>query len=286
MLNSADLDYILSFRDAADVPAQSRADVAAMLREGNLSLYPDGTLRPKQSLTRARALHSVAHALESRGLLKLQKATARPSAKDELTLRPSSGREFVLKTAADAHLFAGFGEGLYPVRVLSIVGGEPVVYHLNAAGEIDYLEARPAPNGAAADRYVRNTNWAWTRTPGEILSRVKNSGRDIGRLLDVRVVSRGASGRALDLELAGTAGTKHVTGRRIHTVLDLPELLFVVDREFDESGNVTRLRFTGRGLGHGVGLCQVGAYGMARAGLSYEKILKSYYTGINLTKLY
>src|SRR3712207_2231809 len=69
LLNSADVSYTLSFRDASDVPAQSRADVAAMLREGHLSLYADGTLRPKQVLTRARALHSVAHALEARGLL-------------------------------------------------------------------------------------------------------------------------------------------------------------------------------------------------------------------------
>jgi SpoIID/LytB domain protein len=33
-------------------------------------------------------------------------------------------------------------------------------------------------------------------------------------------------------------------------------------------------------------MCQVGAYGMARAGLGYEQILKNYYTGIDLTKMY
>jgi len=35
-----------------------------------------------------------------------------------------------------------------------------------------------------------------------------------------------------------------------------------------------------------VGLCQVGAYGLAKQGLSYAQILKAYYTGIDLTKLY
>ncbi|HKG14326.1 MAG TPA: SpoIID/LytB domain-containing protein, partial [Pyrinomonadaceae bacterium] len=286
LLNSADVEYLLSFRDASDVPRQSRADVAAMLREGHLPLYPDGTLRPKQILTRARALRSVAHALEARGLFRLQKATARPSTKESLVLRPTSGKDSNVKVSAGVYLFAGFGEGLYPVRELSIVGGEPVVYHSNASGEIDYLEARPTPSGAATDHYSPFANWAETLTPGGLLSRVPRSAAVVGQLLDVRVRLRGVSGRVLDLELVGTEGTAHIRGGRIRSALGLREQLFVVDRVFDETGRVARFKFTGRGWGHGVGLCQVGAYGMARAGLSYEKILKSYYTGISLTKLY
>jgi stage II sporulation protein D (peptidoglycan lytic transglycosylase) len=62
--------------------------------------------------------------------------------------------------------------------------------------------------------------------------------------------------------------------------------LFVIDRKLDANGNLTGFVFTGRGWGHGVGLCQVGAYGLAKQGLSYAQILKAYYTGIELTKLY
>jgi stage II sporulation protein D len=286
LLNSADVEYILSFRDESDVPQQSRADVAAMLREGHLSLYPDGTLRARQVLTRARVIHSLAHALEARGLLRLQKATARPSMKESLVLRPASGKELNVRVAADAHLFAGVGEGLYAVRELRIVGGEPLVYHSNASGEIDYLEARPSPSGAAADHTSSYANWSKSLTPGEVVSRNQRAASGLGQLLDLRVRRRGVSGRVIDLELVGTEGTAHLRGRRIHTALDLPELLFVIERTFDDGGRVARFTFKGRGLGHGVGLCQVGAYGLARAGLSYEKILKSYYTGISLTKLY
>ena len=286
LLNSADVEYILSFRDASDIYPQSRADVAVMLREGHLSLYPDGTIRARQTLTRARALHSIAHALEARGLLLLRKATARPSAKDALVLRPASGKDSTVKVAAGAYLFVGFGEGLYAVRELNFVGGEAVVYHADTAGEIDYIEARPAINGAATDHYSPFANWAETLTPGEVLSRVARSAASVGQLLDVRVRRRGVSGRVLDLELVGTEGTAHIRGGRIRSALGLREQLFVVDRSFDDAGRVARFKFTGRGWGHGVGLCQVGAYGMARAGLSYEKILKSYYTGISLTKLY
>ncbi|MBC7928989.1 MAG: SpoIID/LytB domain-containing protein, partial [Rubrivivax sp.] len=71
LLNSADVEYLLAFRDAGDLAQQNRSDVAAMLREGHLSLFPDGTLRPRLPLSRARALRSIAHALEARNLLRL-----------------------------------------------------------------------------------------------------------------------------------------------------------------------------------------------------------------------
>ena len=287
LLNSADVQYLLAFRDADEVPQQNRADVAALLREGHLSLFPDGTLRPRQTLTRARVLHSIAHALEARGLLRLQKATARPSLQDSLLLRPASGKgELSLKVAAEAFLFSAFGEGLFAVREINFVGGEPVVYHTDARGEIDYLEARPAASGAATDHYSPFANWAESLTPGEVLSRLSRSIPSVGSLVDLRVRRRGVSGRVLDLEVVGTTSTTHVRGGRVRSALGLREQLFVIDRTFDEAGRVVRFTFTGRGWGHGVGMCQVGAYGLARAGYSYDKILKSFYTGISVTKLY
>jgi stage II sporulation protein D len=44
--------------------------------------------------------------------------------------------------------------------------------------------------------------------------------------------------------------------------------------------------FRGHGNGHGVGLSQWGAYGMASQGYSYEDILKYYYQGVQLKKIY
>ena len=43
---------------------------------------------------------------------------------------------------------------------------------------------------------------------------------------------------------------------------------------------------SGRGWGHGVGMCQVGAYGLAKQGWTAEQILKAYYSGIELTRIY
>ncbi|HEX8354011.1 MAG TPA: SpoIID/LytB domain-containing protein [Pyrinomonadaceae bacterium] len=286
LLNAADVEYHLSFRDASEVPQANRADVALLLREGHLALFTDGTLRPRQPLTRARALRAVSHALEARGLARLQKATARAGAGGALLLRPASGKEAPAAFAPDAHLFRAFGEGLFAVRELELVGGEPLTCHTGARGEIDYLEARPAAGGAAADHVSPFANWSETLTPSAVLSRLARSVPEVGTLLDLRVRRRGVSGRVLDLEVVGTAATAHVRGGRVRSALRLREQLFVIEREFDEGGRVTKYTFKGRGWGHGVGMCQVGAFGLARAGLSYEKILKSFYTGISVSKLY
>jgi stage II sporulation protein D len=286
LLNSADVEYLLAFRDAGDVPQQNRADVAAMLREGHLALFPDGTLRPRLPLSRARVLRWVAHALEGRGLVRLQKATARMGQNGGLVLRPASGKDLTPTVAADAFLFRAFGEALFAARELELVGGEPLTFHMGAGGEVDYVEARPAANGAASDHVSPFANWTETLTPSGVLSRLSRSIPEVGSILDLRVRRRGVSGRVLDLEINGTNGTAHVRGGRIRSALGLREQLFVIDRDYDESGRVTRFTFAGRGWGHGVGMCQVGAYGLARAGLSYDKILKSFYTGISVTKLY
>jgi stage II sporulation protein D len=286
LLNSADVEYLLAFRDADDVPQQNRADVAAMLREGHLALFPDGTLRPRQPLSRARVLRSVAHALEARGLVRLQKATARVGANGGLVLRPAAGKDLSLTVAPDAFLFRAFGEALFAARELELVGGEPLTFHTKAGGEVDYIEARPAASGAASDHVSPFANWTETLTPSGVLSRLSRSIPEVGSVIDLRVRRRGVSGRVLDLEVVGTSGTAHVRGGRIRSALGLREQLFVIDRAYDESGRVSKFTFAGRGWGHGVGMCQVGAYGLARAGLSYDKILKSFYTGISVTKLY
>ncbi|HEX9628847.1 MAG TPA: hypothetical protein VF961_02430, partial [Pyrinomonadaceae bacterium] len=153
-------------------------------------------------------------------------------------------------------------------------------------GEVDYLEVRPSANGAAADRFSPFTNWTTDLTPGQAQARLGRYTAGIGSLTDLRVIARGSSRRATDLEVVGTQGTAHVRGGRIRSALGLREQLFVIERRYDEDGRVVGFTFLGRGWGHGVGMCQVGAYGLARQGFTYEQILKAYYTGIEVTRMY
>jgi stage II sporulation protein D len=49
------------------------------------------------------------------------------------------------------------------------------------------------------------------------------------------------------------------------------------------SDGTRAVRFLGRAWGHGVGMCQNGAYGLARAGMSFDAILRHYYTGVEIS---
>lgn len=286
LLNNADADYLLAVKDAQDVPTQNRADLAMLLRDGHFMVYPDATLRPRLPLSRARVLHAISSLLEARNLLQLQKASARPASEGQLILRSSKGKDQPIRVNPDAFLFRYLGERAYPVSSVALVGGEAVMYHLAPNGQIDFIEVKPAVSGAAADRFSPFANWTRGLSLGQVQSRLARRARGIGQVVDLRVASRGPSHRVTDLEIVGTNGTAHVRGGRIRSALGLREQLFVIDREYDDEGRVTEFVFVGRGWGHGVGMCQVGAYGLAKQGFSAEQILKTYYSGIELTRMY
>jgi stage II sporulation protein D len=103
-----------------------------------------------------------------------------------------------------------------------------------------------------------------------------------GRVLDLQVRRTGVSGRVIELAVQGTEREIVLKGLEVRFALGVRENLFVIDRELAKDGSVRQFVFTGKGWGHGVGLCQVGAFGMAQAGASYEDILKHYYSGIDL----
>src|SRR5436305_6760026 len=87
LLNNADVEYLLSFRDAEEIPERNRPDVAWLVRDGFLQLYPDATLHPREQMSHARVIHALAKLLESRGSLALQRGTTRPTTGGALILR-------------------------------------------------------------------------------------------------------------------------------------------------------------------------------------------------------
>jgi stage II sporulation protein D len=92
---------------------------------------------------------------------------------------------------------------------------------------------------------------------------------------------RGRSGRVVEASVTTDAGSIRLTGFDIRQALQLPELLFTVKKAAGADGSAEFV-FVGRGWGHGVGLCQNGAYGMALAGAKFDEILRHYYPGVDL----
>jgi stage II sporulation protein D len=136
----------------------------------------------------------------------------------------------------------------------------------------------------AADRYSRLALWQVRKTKAELDAAFRSLA--IGDFTDMRVVQRGASERPISTEIVGSGGRATVPALRLRTLLGLRDSLVSYDIERNAAGAVVGMTFFGRGWGHGVGMCQVGAYGMALDGATYDEILKKYYKGIELTKLY
>lgn len=110
---------------------------------------------------------------------------------------------------------------------------------------------------------------------------------DVGAVREIVPRTRGVSGRVRALEIVGARGRAIVEGDlRIRRLFGgLKSSLFVVSAT-KRGERVTGWKFEGAGFGHGVGMCQTGAIGMAEAGYKYSKILQHYYPGSHVSRLY
>ncbi len=190
-------------------------------------------------------------------------------------------KEFTL--APGALIYHRVGDSRLPLRKGSWIGGELVDFRAEA-DTIPMLVYRINFANPAADRYSRLALWQVHKTKAELDAAFRPLA--IGEFADMRVLQRGASERLLNTEIVGTSGRRAVPALRLRTLLSLRDSLFSYDIERNAGGAVIGATFFGRGWGHGVGMCQVGAYGMALAGATHDEILKKYYSGIELLKLY
>ena len=101
------------------------------------------------------------------------------------------------------------------------------------------------------------------------------------RLKDVRVASRTVSGRAATLHLDGLEPNV-IAGDQFRLMVGAGSFKSTA---FSVEKHGSRLEFTGRGYGHGVGMCVVGAGRRARRGEDVRQILAQYYPGLAVTAL-
>ena len=195
--------------------------------------------------------------------------------------------------------------------IILTYGGEPIeaFYHSTCGGSTATLEevwhGAPRPYLTSVSDARPDGGWycetasrfRWSEEWDESgLLRTLNAGlaeRGIGPVSTVESIAvrgRTPSGRAEVLEVRTDAGETRVRGDSIRRVLQ-PEpgrLLYstAIDVETRGGDRVTGLTVHGAGWGHGIGMCQNGALGRARAGHSYRDILSTYYPGTRLVPLY
>ena len=133
----------------------------------------------------------------------------------------------------------------------------------------------------------KNFRWERVFTADEVTTSVAAK-KDIGRIIAVKAIKRGPSGRMIEVEFIGEKGV-YKTGPEltIRQIFDPPlkSAAFVVDTE-GPSNRPEKFIFRGGGWGHGVGMCQTGAIVMANEGKTFREILAHYYPAAKIKSIY
>jgi stage II sporulation protein D len=137
----------------------------------------------------------------------------------------------------------------------------------------------------------RHFRWEVSYTRQELEGILRDKmGVDVGTLFDILPVHRGKSGRLSEIEVLGSRRNLRIKRelkiRRALSHSALESSCFIVDVVQDGDGMPLEIIFTGAGWGHGVGMCQCGAARMASEGRSCEDIVKFYFPGATIEKLY
>ncbi len=171
--------------------------------------------------------------------------------------------------------------------------GQPALtlYHSNAGGVTEF-----ARNVWGADEpYLRsvksrhdkgapNYRWELALSKVSLGEKLRAAGYDIGSPKKIKVKEYTKTGRAVGLVITDKEGRiVEIKGEDLRKILGYAILRSTL---FKVSNKRRGFVFKGRGSGHGVGLSQWGAKGMAEAGAGYKKILRHYYAGTAIKKLY
>ncbi len=132
-----------------------------------------------------------------------------------------------------------------------------------------------------------NDFYRWTvEYSTEELSKLVNEKMkdDFGQITDLIPMERGKSGRIWKLKIVGTKKT-FIIGKELEIRRALSET-HLYSSAFDVEKTAKGFRLHGKGWGHGVGLCQIGAAVMGQQGYNYEQILLHYYRGAEIKCIY
>jgi stage II sporulation protein D len=155
------------------------------------------------------------------------------------------------------------------------------VFHSSSGGHTENSEdvwqrATPYLRGVADyDQEAPVFRWSETFTSQQVAQRITG----IGRLQSVATERATPRGRIVSVRLVGTDGSRTLTGSEFRQALGLRSALVSVTVAGDT------IRVDGRGYGHGLGMSQWGARGMAQRGANYQQILTHYYQGTALSSL-
>jgi stage II sporulation protein D len=162
-------------------------------------------------------------------------------------------------------------------------------YHANCGGYVassasvwgdpqPYLTAKPSPWAEGTP----GSTWTYTISVADM---AKALGVPAAKRKAFRfdILTRSESGRVLTLRLHQGVSTTTITGEKLRKALGYTNLKSTLFTFSIKGGTV---RFNGKGMGHGVGMCQWSAAKMAEGGSDYRMILNYFYPGTDIRRLY
>ncbi len=161
-------------------------------------------------------------------------------------------------------------------------------YHGNCGGGTDDVRSwnfgasslKPLSGASCSyDSLSKSFTWQMNVSAAKVMAYAKSVGLT-GTLKSVQVAEKTNTGRATYLTIRSSKGSKKVSCPKFRLSTGIRSCKI---SRVSTSGQ--QVHFEGKGYGHGIGMCQDGASGMAQKGKTYEQILKNYYPGATITQL-
>jgi stage II sporulation protein D len=207
--------------------------------------------------------------------------------------RHAGKRPYHIRATVDSQMYIGMrGERPRTSQALRETRGQVVLYggevipafyhsscggHTEDAGELWGID-EPYLKGVDCDCQLISTYGLWEKRFSRVAvaSALQRQGYRLGDIGGIEIADLTSAGRVRDVRIRHTGGMTTIPAERLRSMLgnsEVPSIFFepeLIDGE---------VVLSGRGLGHGVGLCQWGAKELARRGLDYRAILRHYYPG-------
>ena len=275
----------------------------------NLEKYLEGVLTPELGerapnefeAIKAQAVASRTYALAHLGQYPDAPYDLRADVSDQLYVGASQQRDWV-----DRAVQATRGEVLMTDGSLI-----EAYYHSTCGGRTEAIQdvwpKSPKPYLVSVDddtscQWSKYSEWTETFDQKTLLANLREYRKqlhpppipDFDRVMDIRMEGETQGGRYRRMVVITPQAHWVIAADQIRWALGrpsrpgtiLPSSRFKLDLTRGEDGRVQRVVITGSGYGHGVGMCQCGMIGRARAGETYKPILLHYYTGARIVKLY
>lgn len=145
-------------------------------------------------------------------------------------------------------------------------------------GDVAYLKSVSCPYCS----WSNNHSWEGRVSEDAMKAILIQEGCNVSDVKNIIITNRDCSGRVSEAKIYTTQGVVICNGKQIRALIG--GSLFK-STKFSVYRNGKHFEFKGKGWGHGVGMCQDGACGMAKNGNNYKNILRRYYQGTEVVKL-